>query len=66
VLDQLADEHRPRMIWVGASAYPRVFDFPRIRATADRVGAVMVTDMAHIAGLVAAGVHPTRFRIPIS
>jgi glycine hydroxymethyltransferase len=57
-LDRLADEHRPRMIMVGASAYPRVIDFPRIRAAAQRVGAAMVTDMAHIAGLVAAGVHP--------
>jgi glycine hydroxymethyltransferase len=58
-LSRLADEHKPKMIMVGASAYPRVIDFPRIRETADRVGAAMVTDMAHIAGLVAAGVHPT-------
>ncbi|MEI6669021.1 MAG: serine hydroxymethyltransferase [Acidobacteriota bacterium] len=58
-LERLALEHRPRMIMVGASAYPRVIDFPRIRAIADRSGAVMVTDMAHIAGLVAAGVHPS-------
>jgi glycine hydroxymethyltransferase len=58
-LDRLADEHRPKMIMVGASAYPRVIDFPRIRAAAQRIGAVMVTDMAHIAGLVAAGVHPS-------
>jgi glycine hydroxymethyltransferase len=58
-LDRLADEHRPKMIMVGASAYPRVIDFPRIRAAATRVGAAMVTDMAHIAGLVAAGVHPS-------
>jgi glycine hydroxymethyltransferase len=58
-LDRLADEHRPKMIMVGASAYPRVIDFPRIRAAADRVGAPVVTDMAHIAGLVAAGIHPT-------
>jgi glycine hydroxymethyltransferase len=47
------------MIIVGASAYPRVIDFARIRAAADRVGAPVVTDMAHIAGLVAAGVHPS-------
>jgi glycine hydroxymethyltransferase len=47
------------MIVVGASAYPRVIDFARIRATADRVGAKMFTDMAHIAGLVAVGLHPT-------
>ena len=58
-LSRLADEHKPKMIMVGASAYPRVIDFPRIRETADRVGAAMVTDMAHIAGLVAAGVHPS-------
>jgi len=58
-IDRLADEHKPRMIMVGASAYPRVIDFPRIRAAAKRIGAVMVTDMAHIAGLVAAGVHPS-------
>ena len=57
-LSRLADEHRPKMIMVGASAYPRVIEFQRIREVADRVGAVMVTDMAHIAGLVAAGVHP--------
>jgi glycine hydroxymethyltransferase len=58
-LDRLADQHKPRMIIVGASAYPRVIDFARIRAAADRAGAVMFTDMAHIAGLVAAGVHPS-------
>jgi glycine hydroxymethyltransferase len=58
-LDRLADEHKPRMIIVGASAYPRIIDFARIRAASKRVGAVMVTDMAHIAGLVAAGLHPS-------
>src|SRR5437773_4259732 len=58
-LDRLADEHKPKMIMVGASAYPRTIDFPRIRQAGDRVGAAVVTDMAHIAGLVAAGVHPT-------
>src|SRR5438132_5015717 len=58
-LDRLADEHRPKMILVGASAYPRVFDFARVRRTADRIGAARFTDMAHIAGLVAAGVHPS-------
>jgi glycine hydroxymethyltransferase len=58
-LDRLADERRPKMIIVGASAYPRVIDFARIRAAADRIGAVVFTDMAHIAGLVAAGVHPS-------
>src|SRR5215510_7871021 len=58
-LDRLADEHKPKMIIVGASAYPRMIDFSRFRRTADRVGAAVFTDMAHIAGLVAAGVHPT-------
>ncbi len=58
-IDRLADAHRPKMIVAGASAYPRVIDFARLRATADRVGAALFTDMAHIAGLVAAGVHPS-------
>ncbi|HEY7283950.1 MAG TPA: serine hydroxymethyltransferase [Vicinamibacterales bacterium] len=58
-LDRLAEAHKPKMIVVGASAYPRVIDFPRIRATADRIGAKVFTDMAHIAGLVAAGLHPS-------
>ena len=58
-LDRLADQHKPKMIMVGASAYPRVIEFARIRAAADRIGAALVTDMAHIAGLVAAGVHPS-------
>ncbi|HMD34186.1 MAG TPA: serine hydroxymethyltransferase [Vicinamibacterales bacterium] len=58
-LDRLADQHKPKMIMVGASAYPRVIDFARIRRAGDRVGAPVVTDMAHIAGLVAAGVHPS-------
>jgi glycine hydroxymethyltransferase len=58
-LDRLADEHKPKMIMVGASAYPRVIDFARIRAAGNRVGASVVTDMAHIAGLVAAGLHPS-------
>ncbi|MCX6537497.1 MAG: serine hydroxymethyltransferase [Acidobacteria bacterium] len=58
-LERLAMAHKPKMIMVGASAYPRVIDFPRFRAIADRSGAVMVTDMAHIAGLVAGGVHPS-------
>jgi len=58
-LERLAHEHRPQMIMVGASAYPRVIDFPRIAKVAQAVGAPMVTDMAHIAGLVAGGVHPS-------
>jgi glycine hydroxymethyltransferase len=58
-IDRLVDEHRPDMIIVGASAYPRVIDFARIRAAADRINAIVFTDMAHIAGLVAAGLHPS-------
>jgi glycine hydroxymethyltransferase len=58
-IGRLADERHPKMIIVGASAYPRVIDFGRIRAVADRVGAALFTDMAHIAGLVAAGLHPS-------
>ena len=58
-LERLAREHRPKMIVVGASAYPREIDFPRIRAVADETGALVMTDMAHIAGLVAAGEHPS-------
>ena len=58
-LERLADEHKPQMIMVGASAYPRVIDFARIGEVARRVGAPVVTDMAHIAGLVAAGQHPS-------
>jgi glycine hydroxymethyltransferase len=58
-LAALAQEHRPRLIVAGASAYPRWFDFPRLRAIADAVGASLMMDMAHIAGLVAAGLHPS-------
>jgi glycine hydroxymethyltransferase len=58
-LDRLADERRPKMIIVGASAYSRVIEFARIRAAADRIGATVFTDMAHIAGLVATGIHPS-------
>ncbi|OQX29558.1 MAG: serine hydroxymethyltransferase [Spirochaeta sp. LUC14_002_19_P3] len=58
-LAQTARECRPRIIVAGASAYPRILDCARFRAIADEVGALLVTDMAHIAGLVAAGVHPS-------
>ena len=58
-LERLAHQHTPKMIIVGASAYPRVIDFPRIAAVAKAVGAPMVVDMAHIAGLVAVGLHPS-------
>jgi len=57
-VERLALEHKPKMIVVGASAYPRILDFPAFRAIADKVGALVMVDMAHIAGLVAAGVHP--------
>jgi glycine hydroxymethyltransferase len=57
-VDRLAREHTPKMIVVGASAYSRQFDFARMRAIADACGALVMTDMAHIAGLVAAGEHP--------
>ncbi len=55
----LAREHRPKVIVVGATAYPRIIDFARAREIADEVGAYLMADMAHIAGLVAAGVHPS-------
>jgi glycine hydroxymethyltransferase len=57
-VERLAREHQPKMIITGASAYPRTIDFPRFRQIADAVGAVFLVDMAHIAGLVAAGLHP--------
>jgi len=56
---RLAREHRPQVLVAGASAYPRFFDFARLRAIADEVGAKFVFDMAHVAGLVAGGVHPS-------
>ncbi len=58
-LAQKARDHRPKLIIVGASAYPRVIDFERIAGIAKETGALVLTDMAHIAGLVAAGVHPS-------
>jgi glycine hydroxymethyltransferase len=58
-LERLARAHRPKMIVVGASAYARTIDYARIRAVATEVGALVMTDMAHISGLVAAGLHPT-------
>jgi len=57
-LARLADEHRPKLIIAGGSAYPRVIDFKKFREIADAVGAVLLVDMAHFAGLVAAGLHP--------
>jgi glycine hydroxymethyltransferase len=58
-MERLAKEHRPKMIIAGASAYPRVIDFERFSAVAKEVGAVLMVDMAHIAGLVATGAHPS-------
>jgi glycine hydroxymethyltransferase len=55
----LAREHKPRVLVVGASAYPRLLDFPKFKEIADSVGAALMVDMAHIAGLVAGGVHPS-------
>ena len=57
-VERVAREHRPKMILAGWSAYPRFMDFERFRAIADEVGALLMVDMAHFAGLVAAGLHP--------
>ncbi len=57
-IERLAEECRPALVLAGASAYPRAIDFARFRAIADKVGAYLMVDMAHIAGLVAGGVHP--------
>ena len=58
-LERLAHEHKPKMIVVGASAYPRIIDFERIAGVARAVGSIVMVDMAHIAGLVAVGLHPS-------
>jgi glycine hydroxymethyltransferase len=58
-IERLAEQHRPRLIIAGASAYPRIIDYERFRKIADQVGAYLMADMAHIAGLVAAGMHPS-------
>jgi len=60
-VERLAKEHRPTLIIAGGSAYPRHIDFSKFRAIADEVGAIFMVDMAHFAGLVAAGEHPTPF-----
>jgi len=57
-IEKLAAEHKPKLLLAGYSAYPRVLDFPRLRKIADSVGALLMVDMAHFAGLVAAGVYP--------
>lgn len=56
---ELALKHRPKLIWCGTTAYPRTIDFPAFRAIADEVGAILAADIAHISGLVVAGVHPS-------
>ena len=58
-LERLAKEHKPKLIVAGASAYPRIIDYLRFRKIADGIGAMLMVDMAHIAGLVAAGLHPS-------
>lgn len=58
-VERLAVEHKPKLILAGASAYPRIIDFAAFRAIADKVGAMLMVDMAHISGLVATGVHPS-------
>ncbi len=58
-MEKLADEHKPRLIIAGASAYSRIIDFKRIREICDRSGALMMVDIAHIAGLVVTGLHPS-------
>jgi len=60
-VERLAKEHRPKLIVAGGSAYPRVIDFRRFREIADAVGATLMVDMAHFAGLVAGGAHPSPF-----
>src|SRR5438045_7106962 len=58
-LEKLAEKERPKLIVGGGSAYPRIIDFARMRKIADKVGALLMVDMAHFAGLVAGGVHPS-------
>ena len=58
-IEKLAKEHKPKLIWVGATAYPRIFDWKKLGEIADSVGAYLAADIAHIAGLVVAGVHPS-------
>ncbi len=58
-IESLALKHKPKLIIAGASSYPRIIDFERLRHTADKVGATLLADMAHIAGIIAAGLHPS-------
>jgi len=59
VLEKMAKENKPKLIWAGATAYPRVFDWKRLGEIADSIGAYLVADIAHIAGLIVGGVHPS-------
>jgi glycine hydroxymethyltransferase len=61
VVEELAKEHKPKVIVAGGSAYPRIIDFPRLRAIADSVGAILMADVAHFAGLIVAGLYPNPF-----
>src|SRR3546814_18592226 len=63
-VERLALEHKPKMIVAGFSAYSQILDFPRFREIADKVGAYLFVDMAHVAGLVAAGVYPNPVPFP--
>ena len=58
-VEKMAREHKPKLMWVGATAYPRIFDWEKLGEIADSVGAYLVADIAHIAGLVAGGAHPS-------
>ncbi|MDO8551812.1 MAG: serine hydroxymethyltransferase [bacterium] len=58
-LEELAKEHKPKMIWTGATAYPRIFDWERLSKIADKTGSYLIADISHIAGLIVAGVHPS-------
>lgn len=60
---KLAKEHQPKLLWAGTTAYPRTLDFEAFRSIADEVGAILAADIAHISGLVAAGLHPSPFGI---
>lgn len=60
-VERLAKEHNPKLIWVGASAYPRIINFKKFREISNKVGAIMAVDIAHIAGLIAGGEHPSPF-----
>ena len=62
-LTKITKEHKPKMIWVGATAYPRIFDWARFKKIAEEAGAYLIADVSHITGLIIAGVHPSPFGI---